>query len=74
MTEGLTRRQQWDALVVLAHANKLQAGFSGGYHEPYFIGAKRYPDITSATCALLHAFDKVGIRIPDSIKQRPIDL
>jgi len=72
--KGLTQRQQWDALVIIAHGLKLPCGQTGNWNLPYYIGKKYYPSITSATCALLSALAKAKVEIPEAIKARPIDL
>lgn len=64
--------EQWEAIKLMATERKVDIDDRNLHNIR--IGAKRYTHPTYATCALISAFKKLGIHIPDEILARPSDM
>lgn len=61
---------QAEKACLLAREHKLDAMiYEGNYH--YRINGTHYNDPLSFTVAILSAFDKVGLKVPDDVRKRP---
>jgi len=68
----MTRYEQWEALSQIARHHGLTA--YDHFHYTYFVGRRVFHDPLSASVALLSAFDRVGIKYPPILRERPEDL
>lgn len=71
---ALNRYQQADKACLLAREHKLDAECEHIHWGGYRIGAKRYHNPIDFTVAIIVAFKKVGLPIPQEILERPNDI
>jgi len=69
----LTRYEQAERFILLAREHKLDAE-EYPLRREWRVGSKWYQDPLSVACALISAFDRVGIPIPPELRKRPSDL
>lgn len=69
----LNSYQQWEFLALKAREMKLDVEMDW-VCKGYRIGKKRYHSHIDASCALLAAFDQLKVKLPDMVRERPIDL
>jgi hypothetical protein len=62
---------QAEKACLLAREHKLDAECDNLRIMGYRIGKKRYDDPLSFTIAIISAFDKVGLKVPDEVRNRP---
>lgn len=63
--------EQAEKAMLLAREHKLDAEIDTLSFNGYRIGRKRYDNPLSFTVAIISAFDKVGIKVPDEVRKRP---
>lgn len=69
----MNRFEQFDALAEFA----LDLGLTvkkNNLRNEYRIGRKWYYSVFDASCAMLSAYEKAGIKIPDELRERPTEL
>jgi len=71
MTASRGCYDQAEQLILLGREHRLD--IDGDWLRGMRIGSKWYSDPISLTVALLSAFDKVGIKVPDELRKRPDD-
>jgi hypothetical protein len=62
---------QAEKACLLAREHKLDADINTLQINGYRIGRMRYDNPLSFTVAIISAFDKVGLKVPDEVRKRP---
>lgn len=70
---ALNSYQQAEEFAKLAREHHLDCETSTLFQR-YRIGKKRYDHPINFVCALIRAFDEVGLHVPDELRARPTDL
>jgi hypothetical protein len=63
--------EQAEKAMLLAREHKLDAEIDTLRYNGYRIGRMRYDNPLDFTVAILTAFDKVGLKVPDEVRKRP---